>query len=113
MPDYLEVVITTCRNLGEPSSKDIRARPLRGQGFAPDMNVECSSRMREQHPVGTKFIVRCKLTDREGGPPFLYTSYRWPYRVVSDEEAKTFILQRYGSAAARTRKSRKGTSDAR
>jgi len=37
MPDYLEVVITTYRNLGERSSKNTRARSLPGQGFAPDM----------------------------------------------------------------------------
>jgi hypothetical protein len=60
------------------------------------MKVECSSKMRYAHPVGTKFIVYAKVTDREGGTPFLYTSWQWGYRTVSDAEAKEFLKARNG-----------------
>jgi hypothetical protein len=46
------------------------------------MVVECSKAMRTQHPVGTKFRIFAKETDREGGPSFLYTHFSWPYEVV-------------------------------
>lgn len=47
------------------------------------MKVECSARMRNGHPVGTRFRIKAKVTDREGGTDFLYTHYKWPYQVVS------------------------------
>jgi hypothetical protein len=93
---YREVLIETYRARGEPSSHDIRARPVSGQGFAWDMKVECSSKMRYGHPVGTKFIVNAKVTEREGGTPFLYTSWQWGYHVVTDAEAKKFLKSRNG-----------------
>ncbi|MDG4868679.1 hypothetical protein P8631_11770 [Guyparkeria sp. 1SP6A2] len=91
MSHYRNVVIETYRNIHGGSSKSIRARPISGQGLDISMNVECSSKMRKGHAVGTKFLLQAKVTDREGGPPFLYAHYNFPYRVVSDEEAKDFI----------------------
>jgi hypothetical protein len=35
-----------------------------------------------RHPVGTKFRIYAKETDREGSPPFLYTHFSWPYEVL-------------------------------
>ena len=87
MSDYKHYFVETYLNPGEPSSKGIRVRPLPGQGMSPNVNVECSSRMRSTHPVGTVFRLQCKLSAREGGPPFLYSSFHWPYQVVSREEA--------------------------
>ncbi len=55
------------------------------------MAVECSSKMRDAHPVGTIFRIEAKITDREGGPPFLYTNYAWHYSVVTEAEAKRCI----------------------
>jgi len=94
--NYQEVVIETYRSSGEPSAHEIRARPLPGQGFPRDIKVECSSKMRERYPVGTKFIVQAKLTDREGGMPFLYTSWQWSFRVVAKAEALRFIKEHFG-----------------
>lgn len=94
---YREVVIETYRAGGEPSRHSVRARPVGGQGFDATMKVECSSSMRTGYPVGTKFKVRAKITDREGSRPFLYTSYRWPYEVLSDQEAHDFIRAHYGT----------------
>lgn len=64
------------------------------------MKVECSSKMRDSRPAGTLFHIHAKITDREGGPDFLYTSFRWPYEVVSPERAKQIIAEsRQGIAA--------------
>lgn len=91
MTHYLDVVVETYSTAGGTSEKSIRVRPLPGQQLSPSMNVECSLQMRHRYPVGTKFILRCKVTDRQGSPPFLYTHYNWPYRVLTDAEAAEFI----------------------
>jgi hypothetical protein len=53
-----------------------------------------SASMRERHPIGTKLKVRAKIKDTVLDP-HLYTSWQWPYEVVSDQEATEFIRQHY------------------
>lgn len=84
MSDYREVIIETYVGLKTHASQGIRARPVAGQGFDTSMNVECSTKMRKSHPVGTRFRLMAKLTSRDGGAPFLYSSFRQPYEVVGD-----------------------------
>ena len=60
---YKKYLIETFWGLSEQSEKKVRARPVAGQGLSPNMRVECSSSMRKNHPVGTKFIVDAKITD--------------------------------------------------
>lgn len=83
---YREVVVETYRAVGEPSSSGVRVRPLPGQGYSVHMNVECSKSMRQNHPVGTRFLIQATLTSKEGGSPFLYSYFQWPYRVLSAAE---------------------------
>ena len=94
MSEYRDIIIKTYLNIGEASSKPIRAHPLPGQGYSPDMNIECSADMREQYPVGTLFQVKVKITDRDGSP-FLYRHYQWDYEVVSSDEAVRFIKEHF------------------
>lgn len=98
MSAYREIVIETYENVGEPAAERIRARPVSGQGLDTSMKVECSSKMREKHPIGTKLLIQAKVTDREGGTPFLYCHYSWPYKIITDEEAADFIKQRNPNA---------------
>lgn len=95
MSDYLFVIIETYYADGEASKHLIRARPLPGQGFPTSMKVECSSKMRTSHPVGTKFRIKAKEKEAEELQPCLYTSYRWDYQVVTNQEAKQFIRDNY------------------
>jgi len=66
----------------------LHVRPAKHQIFSQSLFVECSKELvnTRLHPVGTKFRIKVKLTDREGGATFLYSSYKWPYYVVSDDE---------------------------
>ena len=91
MSQYRNVLIETFTNKGGASRSSVRARPVEGQGLDVNMNVECSSRMRKSHPVGTKFLLQAKITDREGGATFLYAHYNTPYKVLSAAEASEFI----------------------
>lgn len=93
MSHYRQVIIETFKNAGDRSSKSIRAKPIFGQGLDVSMKVECSSKMRKSHPVGTLFLLKAKITDKEGGTPFLYAHYDTPYKVISNNEA-TQILSR-------------------
>jgi hypothetical protein len=91
--EYRELVVQTYLNVGEESKKRVRARPFPGQGVSATMNVECSESMRVEYPIGTRFVLRCKETCKEGGTPFLYSSWQWPYRVVTAAQARAFIAR--------------------
>ena len=97
--DYAYYVIETYRAAGEPSANAIRARPLPGQSLSADLKVECPVKMREGHKVGTKYKIRAKITDREGGTPFLYTSYHWGYTVLNDEQVAQFMRENFGAGS--------------
>ena len=90
MGHYRRVAIETYRNPGEPSSAPVRARPLPGQGLSTEMKVEFSRKIRDQHPIGTVFVVEAQVTDAKG-TRFLYSSYQWVCEVVSREEAESCI----------------------
>lgn len=95
MSHYRDVVIETFENPGEPAAERIRARPLPGQGLDTTMRVSCSSSMREKFKPGTKVKIRAKVTDREGGTPYLYCHHSWAYEVLTDDEATVFIQDQY------------------
>lgn len=88
---YHKVIIETYLNTGGGSSKSIRARPIAGQGFDTAMNVECSSSMRKNNPVGTLFLLNAMETNREGGTPFLYAHFSAPFTILTQEESIKFL----------------------
>jgi len=94
MSHYRKVIIETFRSSGGGSSKSVRARPIDGQGLDTSMKVSCSSSMRKSEPVGTLFLLDAKVTDREGGTPYLYSPYNSPYKIMSDQEVKEFLSKK-------------------
>lgn len=42
-----------------------------------DLLTECNKAFFTDYPVGTKFLLKAKLTDREGEGLFLYSYYGW------------------------------------
>jgi len=90
MGSYRKIVIETYGNTLDERSGAPPARPLPGQGLDTDLKIECSESMRRSHPIGTKFLIQAKLTDRQG-TEFLYSSYRWSWRVLTDREAMIHI----------------------
>ena len=67
-------------------------RPMAGQAFAPTLPVQCSRRLLD-YPAGTCFLLSAKLTDRKGGPPYLYAWHGDPVVVLSQAEAKRFLAE--------------------
>lgn len=62
---------------------DVHIRPVAGQGVPTTLHVECSRKLTRNYPVGTKFRIQAKLTDREGGGEYLYSYFRWPVEVLT------------------------------
>lgn len=52
----------------------VEIRPVPGQAFSPELAVQCSRRLvdLQRYPLGSRFLLFAKLTDRLGGTPFLY-----------------------------------------
>lgn len=61
----------------------VHIRPVAGHKYPPTLHVECSKKLSEDYPIGTKFILTAKLTDREDGGEYLYSYFGWKYEVVS------------------------------
>jgi len=60
----------------------VHMRPAPGQPFGQDLMIECSKTLTSAHPVGTRFRMRVKLTDREKGGEFLYSYHGWKVDVL-------------------------------
>lgn len=81
---YRQVLVESFR---PPSTSglhgEVHIRPLSGQGLSEALHVECSKRLSRDYPVGTRFEISAKLTDREGSGEYLYSFHRWPVKVVA------------------------------
>lgn len=61
----------------------VHIRPVEGGRYPSDLQVECSKGLSRNYPVGSRFRIRAKLTDRLGGGQYLYSSWQWDYEVIS------------------------------
>ena len=61
---------------------DVHIRPVAGQAYSSELNVRCSKGLSRNYPVGTRFWIHAKLTDREGGGEFMSSHHSWDYEVV-------------------------------
>jgi hypothetical protein len=60
----------------------VHIRPLPDQGLPTDIHVRCPKVLSRAYRVGTRFRITAKLTDKEGGRPFLHSHHNWPYEVL-------------------------------
>lgn len=87
---YREVAV---ESFVDPRTDALRIRPMAGQAYATSMRVHCARALADPalYPAGTRFLIRAKLTDRNGGAPFLYSWHGDPVRVLSSREAESFL----------------------
>jgi hypothetical protein len=87
---YREVAV---ESVCDPRTGRLRIRPMLGQAYATSMRVQCARALADPavYPAGTRFLIRAKLTDRDGGPPFLYAWHGDPVQVLSDRDAEFFL----------------------
>jgi hypothetical protein len=82
--EYTEIIVETYQcGVMSLGYNGILVRPITGQAFPTNLKVECSRDINKNYPVGTRFKIKVKLTDRQGSKPFLYSSYKWPFTVVT------------------------------
>jgi hypothetical protein len=79
--DYREIIVESLMGEDSQGRPKRQIRPVNGQIFSRHLNVECSKKLVEQYPLGTRFKIRVQLTDMQG-TPFLYSYFGWPYEVV-------------------------------
>lgn len=62
----------------------IHIRPLPGQWADTHLAVECSKKLSDPkvYPVGSQFEITAKLTDREEGGEYIYSSFRWKFKQI-------------------------------
>ena len=82
MEHHNRVIVESYSARKAGSKSEIRVRPIAGQLYPPDMQVQFSRQARNQHPVGTKFLIYVKESDILGGTAFLQSPWQWPYEVV-------------------------------
>src|SRR5262245_59122750 len=75
------VTVETFIPVGEPSNASIRVRPISHEGFPEGTRVQCSRKMREHYPIGTKFRLHLSLRETGDGPR-LYAHHDAHYEVV-------------------------------
>lgn len=77
----------------DPRTGRLRIKPVAGQAYATSMRVQCARALADpaRYPAGTRFLIRAKLTDRDGGPPFLYAWHGDPVQVLTPREAASFL----------------------
>jgi hypothetical protein len=87
---YRDVAV---ESVHDPHTGALRIRPMAGQAYATSMRVQCARALRdpELYPAGTRFLIRAKLTDRQGGAPYLYAHHGDAVRVLGDKEAASFL----------------------
>ena len=71
----------------------IEMRPVPGQAFSPELAVQCSRRLADlqRYPLGSRFLLFAKLTDRLGGTPYLYAWHGDADVLMTPAEVKKFL----------------------
>ena len=74
MPDepYYTIIVETYRISGLGLHGDIHVRPVAGEQFPQTLHVRSPKEIRWKYPIGTRF----RITDIEGGNPFLHTHHK-------------------------------------
>jgi hypothetical protein len=79
---YIRIVVETYRESGSGLHGDIHVRPIAGQGIPQSLRVRFPKSLRRAYPIGTRFRVYAKVTDREGGGEFVHTNHAWDVEVL-------------------------------
>ena len=79
---YIRIVVETYIESGSGLHGIIHVRPIAGQQVPQSLRVRFPKALRHAHPIGTRFRVYAKLTDREGRGEFVHTNHAWDVEVI-------------------------------
>jgi hypothetical protein len=84
---YILIVVETYLESGGGLHGDLHVRPIEGQALPKNLRVRFPKALRRAHPLGTRFLVYAKLTDKEGGNDFVHTNHAWDVQVLGPPPA--------------------------
>lgn len=61
----------------------VAMRPVEGQKFPTSLLLEGNKALLKDYPVGTRFKVQVSLAKRPTGEDYLFSSWQWDARVLS------------------------------
>jgi hypothetical protein len=79
---YFMIVVETYLESGPGLHGDLHVRPIEGQALPHDLRVRFPKALRRAHPLGTRFLVFAKLSDKQGGNDFVHTNHAWDVEVL-------------------------------
>jgi hypothetical protein len=80
---YEIIIVETCRGPARGHHGEIRVQNVPDEIFPEVMLVRFPKKVREAHPIGTRFRVYARLVPNESGEtPFLHTNHAWEFEVL-------------------------------
>jgi hypothetical protein len=80
---YEIIVVETYFEKGNGIHAGLRVRNIPDKNFKKVIRVRFPKKVRDAHPVGTRFLVHARLVPNEGGDtPFLHTNHAWEFEVM-------------------------------
>lgn len=71
-----------CESFKDPETGRVRVRPLEGQGLPTKIVIECSSKERKAHRVGTQFKTEyVKVCQKSDGRVYLRAKDQMIYKI--------------------------------
>ncbi len=71
-----------CETFIDPETGRKRVRPLPGQGIPTSLVIECSRSIRDNYPLGTKFLaVTLKVCDKSNGRMYLRAEGQMIFKI--------------------------------
>lgn len=78
----VRLMVESYNESGSGLHGNVHVRPVAGQGYPTSLRVRCSKGLVRNYPVGTRFWIYAKLTDREGSGEFMSSHHSWDYDVI-------------------------------
>ena len=80
---YEIIVVETVDGPARGHHGNRRVQNVPDETFPEVMLVRFPKKLRDAHPVGTRFRVYARLVPNENGEtPFLHTNHAWKYEVI-------------------------------
>lgn len=81
-PGYTEIIVESFYSPEPAHRGKIHIRPAHGQAFPQHFLVECSRKMTDNYPVGTRFRLCVTTKQKEQSRMHLYAHFSAPFEVL-------------------------------
>lgn len=78
--EYMEIIAEV---FYDSTRRKNGVRPIENQSFPQYMKIECAREIRN-FPIGTRLILNVVEKNKEDCKPYLYSSYKWAYKLITN-----------------------------